>query len=109
MVSNEREIAQRLGLDPDALPPGEATRALQELPRTPRRLLKVTTSNSYTYDPGRVQALYEQLQPDPDQYGDDPAYAVWAYLHDSLYGADVFDDQGDFDQGYEDEEYQPDA
>jgi len=76
---------------------------------TPLRRLRVETSNSYVYDPVRVRTLYDQLKPDPDQYGDDPAYAVWTYLNDSLYGADVFADRGDFDQGYTDEAFDPDA
>jgi hypothetical protein len=67
------------------------------------RRIVVRTSNTYYYDPERVQALYEQLRPDPHQYGDDPAYAIWTYLHDSLYGSDVFEDRGDFDQWVEED------
>lgn len=75
-----------------------------------RRRAVITTSESYIYDSKRVQALYEQLKPDPDLYGDDPVYAVFAYLHDSPYGADVFDAQGDWGQWIDaDEEYDPDA
>jgi len=71
--------------------------------------LVVTTSNSYVYDPDRVGILYRELAPDPGMYGDDPGYAVWAYLSESLFGADVFQDQCDFDQGYEISDYDPEA
>jgi hypothetical protein len=73
------------------------------------RRLTITTSNSYIYDPERVQSLYEQLQPNPQLYGDEPVYAVWAYLNESMFGSDVFADRGDFDQGYDDAEYDPEA
>lgn len=75
-----------------------------------RRLLTVELSESYVYDPERVQALYDQLQPDPDLYGDDPAYAVFAYLNDSMFGADVFESRGEGGMWpTSDEEYDPEA
>jgi hypothetical protein len=64
------------------------------MPSEPQRELTVETSESYLYDPERVRALYNQLRPDPDLYGDDPAYAVFAYLDQSQFGADVFESQG---------------
>lgn len=77
---------------------------------TPLRRVTMTTTRSYIYDPERVKALHEQLQPDPDLYGDDPVYALFAYLGDGQFQADVFEDQGDFGEWAEkDEAYDPEA
>lgn len=74
------------------------------------RRLTVTMTRSYIYDAERVAALHEQLHPDPPLYGDDPAYAVFAYLDESQFGADVFEDQGDGGMWPErDEAYDPEA
>ena len=72
--------------------------------------LSVSTSNGFYYDRDRVLRLYEKLKPDPNIYGDDPAYAVWLYLHGSPFGDDVFEDRGDFDQWPDSDcEVDPDA
>jgi len=85
--------------------PGEGS-----LNQFPRRIVTVAMSESYVYDPERVQALYEQLQPDPDLYGDEPVYAVFAYLGESAFRGDVFEAQGAWGEWIEkDEEYDPDA
>lgn len=74
------------------------------------RRLTVTTQRSFIYDPERVQELYDHFAPDPDQFGDEVAYALFAYLDGALVCGDVFDDQGDFGQWPEcDEEYDPEA
>ena len=76
----------------------------------PLRAITVETSETYVYDPVKVQALYEQLKPDPDTYGDDPAYAMFAYLDNSMFHADVFEARGDYGQWpIKDEEYDPEA
>lgn len=76
----------------------------------PARRLSVSTINAYVYDSERVEALWEQLQPDPNMYGDDHAYAVFIYLDGSAFGSDVFEDQGNYDQWPDsDAEYDPNA
>jgi hypothetical protein len=54
--------------------------------------MTVQTQESVTYDPERVQALYDVLAPDPDLYGDEPAFALYLYLNGSPAQADVFED-----------------
>lgn len=74
------------------------------------RAITVETSETYVYDPAKVQALYEQLKPAPELYGDDPAYAVFAYLDNSMFHADVFEARGDYGQWpIKDEAYDPEA
>jgi hypothetical protein len=82
----------------------------RESPRESRRRMTVETSETYVYDAKRVQLLYEQLRPDPDLYGEDPACAVFAYLYESPLHGDVFEARGDYGMWpTEDEEYDPDA
>lgn len=74
------------------------------------RRMTVVTKRSYVYDPDRVDALYAQLLPEEDMYGDDPPYALFAYLGDGQFQADVFEDQGDYGEWVEeDEAYDPEA
>lgn len=43
-------------------------------------------------------------------YGEDEAYAVFAYLHESMFGADVFESQGTGGMWpTKDEAYDPEA
>lgn len=72
--------------------------------------METRLSNSFVYDPERVQKLYDFLRPDPVMYGDDPVEALWRYLNESALFYDVFEEQGDCDTWIEsDEEYDPDA
>ena len=74
------------------------------------RRLTVQTQESVTYDPEKVQALYDVLAPDPELYGDEPAFALYLYLNGSPAQADVFTDGSDFDTWPEkDEAYDPEA
>ena len=74
------------------------------------RAITVETSETYVYDPEQIRTLYEFLKPDPDLYGDDPAYAVFAYLDNSDFHGDVFQARGDYGQWpIKDEVYDPEA
>lgn len=76
----------------------------------PLRAITVETSETYTYDPAKVKWLHEQLRPDPDQYGDEPAYALFAYLYGSALLGDVFEARGDYGMWpTKDEAYDPEA
>lgn len=77
---------------------------------TTLRRMTVVTKRSYVYDPEQVADLYGRLLPEQDMYGDEPPYALFAYLGDGQFQADVFEDQGDFGEwAEEDEVYDPDA
>jgi hypothetical protein len=75
-----------------------------------KREMTVETSERYFYDTDRIAELHALLRPDPDQYGDDQAYAVFAYLYDSQFHADVFESAASGGMWpISDEEYDPDA